>query len=693
MSEFKIGVDIGGTFTDVVLWDVAGGRTHNAKLLTTPDDPSRAVKDGVRHILDEKGVPPESVVAVIHGTTLVANALIERKGVQTGLITTRGFRDVLEIGREWRYDLFDLGIEMPEPIAGRPHRAEITERVDAEGKILTSLALGELEPIVEKFRTAGVVSIGVCLLHGYRNSEHERAVRERLAVLAPEMSVSLSSDVSAEMGEYERSSTTVADAYVRPIFRTYVERLSDGLKEMGVGCELLMILSDGRTVRHDTATEFPIRLVQSGPAAGAQAAVIYGGASGEHDLLCFDMGGTTAKACLIENAEPQRSASFEVARVFRFAEGSGLPLQIPAIDMIEIGAGGGSIARVDRLGLIRVGPDSAGADPGPACYGRGGSLPTVTDADLVLGYLDADSFLGGDMTLDRDAAVAAIRTNLAEPMGVSVEAAAWGMHETVTGNMAQAAMVHAIEKGLNVARFRIVPIGGAGPVHACSLARKMGIGRLICPPGAGVASAIGMLGSPISFEFAQTHMSRLDAVDWPTIAGMTEAMAARGRELVLNAGVDEFAIEYTVTMRYVGQGYEVDVPLDASTISGGDNATVARAFADCYHRRFGRTEDMAAEVVTWRVVVGGERPVFLKVFSGLPEVSQPEQVAESATRSVWFGPEEGYRMTSVYHRDSLVPGSAVSGPAIIEETESTLILPPMSHAKVDAASNIVVTID
>ena len=693
MSEYKIGVDIGGTFTDVVLWDVAGGRTHNAKLLTTPDDPSRAVQEGIRRILDENGVPPESVVAVIHGTTLVANALIERKGVQTGLITTRGFRDVLEIGREWRYDLFDLGIEMPEPIAGRSQRAEITERIDAEGKILTPLALGELEQIVETFRAAGVVSIGVCLLHAYRNSEHERAVRERLAVLAPKMSVSLSSDVSAEMGEYERSSTTIADAYVRPIFRTYVERLSDGLKEMGVGCELLMILSDGRTVRHDTATEFPIRLVQSGPAAGAQAAVIYGGASGEHDLLCFDMGGTTAKACLIENAEPQRSASFEVARVFRFAEGSGLPLQIPAIDMIEIGAGGGSIARVDRLGLIRVGPDSAGADPGPACYGRGSSLPTVTDADLVLGYLDANSFLGGGMALDRDAAVAAIRTSLAEPMGISVEAAAWGMHETVTGNMAQAAMVHAIEKGLNVARFRIVPIGGAGPVHACSLARKMGVGRLLCPPGAGVASAIGMLGSPISFEFAQTHMSRLDAVDWPTIARMTEAMAARGRELVLNASVEEFAIDYTVTMRYVGQGYEVDVPLDASTITGGDTATAARAFEDCYRRRFGRTEDMAVEVVTWRAAVSGERPVLLEAFSGSPEVSQPVQVAESDARSVWFGPEEGYRMTSVYRRGSLVPGSAVSGPAIVEETESTLILPPMSHAKVDAASNIVVTID
>lgn len=693
MSEFKIGVDIGGTFTDVVLWDVAEGQTHNAKLLTTPDDPSRAVQEGVRRILDENGVSPGSVVAVIHGTTLVANALIERKGVQTGLITTRGFRDVLEIGREWRYDLFDLGIEMPEPIADRPLRAEITERISADGTVLTPLAIEEIEPIVDTFHAAGVTSVGVCLLHAYRNAEHELAVRERLAVLAPDLSVSLSSDVSAEMGEYERSSTTVADAYVRPIFRTYVERLSNGLKAMGVGCELLLILSDGRTVRHDTATEFPIRLVQSGPAAGAQAAVLYGGASGECDLLCFDMGGTTAKACLIENAEPQRSSSFEVARVFRFAEGSGLPLQIPAIDMIEIGAGGGSIARVDRLGLIRVGPDSAGANPGPACYGRGGNEPTVTDADLVLGYLDPESFLGGGMALDRDAAVAAIRSRLAEPLGISVEAAAWGMHETVTGNMAQAAMVHAIEKGLNIARFRIVPIGGAGPVHACSLARKMGVDRLICPPGAGVASAIGMLGSPISCEFAQTRMSSLESVNWPAVAAMTEAMAARGQELVLNAGVDEFDVEYAVTMRYIGQGYEVEVPLDGATIRGGDMDAAADAFAECYRRRFGRTEDMPAEVVTWRVAVGGERPALLEAFSGTAEALQPVQVSPSGQRPVWFDPEEGYRTTPVFPRGALSPGAILSGPAIVEEMESTLILPPMSRAEIDAASNIIVTID
>ena len=332
MSKVRIGVDIGGTFTDVVLWNIDAGETRNTKLLTTPDDPSRAVMEGIRRILDEHSIAPADVEAVIHGTTLVANALIERKGVKTGLITTRGFRDVLEIGREWRYDLFDLAIEMPTPIAERGARAEITERLDADGNVLTPLALDELDDIAAAFQAADVQSIAVCLLHSYRNPAHELAIKNRLAEIRPDLSVSLSSVVSAEMGEYERSSTTVADAYVHPIFKRYVERLVDGLAEMTIGCDLLLVLSDGRTVRHDTARKFPIRLVQSGPAAGAQAAVLYGGVSGEHDLLCFDMGGTTAKACLIENGEPQRSASFEVARVFRIVQrvevGVELPLRV-----------------------------------------------------------------------------------------------------------------------------------------------------------------------------------------------------------------------------------------------------------------------------------------------------------------------------------------------------------------------------
>ena len=689
--HYRIGVDIGGTFTDVVLWNVAGDETRQTKLLTTPDDPSRAVIDGIKQILCDASILPQDVEAVIHGTTLVANALIERKGVKTGLITTKGFRDVLEIGREWRYDLFDLAIEMPTPLAERPVRAEVEERIDAAGNVLQKLDITKVDTIVSEFKKRGVQSIGVCLLHSYQNANHEIAIRDRLNKIAPEISVSLSSIVSAEMGEYERSSTTIADAYVHPIFKRYIQRLVTALTDMRISRDLLLVLSDGRTVTHETAIQFPIRLVQSGPAAGAQAAVLYGGLSGVDDLLCFDMGGTTAKACLIEKGEPQRSASFEVARVFRFAEGSGLPLQIPAIDMIEIGAGGGSIARLDPLGLIQVGPDSAGSDPGPVCYGKGGTEPTVTDADLVLGYLDSESFLGGAMSLDRAAARSAIKTSLADPLGISAEEAAWGIHETVTGNMAQAAAVHAIEKGLNISRFSLVPIGGAGPVHACSMARKMNVEKLICPAGAGVASAIGMLGSPISFEIAKTNLARLDSVNWPSIHKMIRDMSDRGRALIRDAGIGEEAVtvQYSAMMRYVGQGYEVEVPIEEITVKNGDVTAVAECFAESYQRRFGRTEKMPPETVTWRVVVSGPRPPLIEAVRHSTGKAAKELV-EAKRRPVWFGDLEGFVDTPVYARIPLGSGNSIEGPAVIEETESTLIIPPDFRGTMDTSLNLIV---
>ena len=689
--NYRIGVDIGGTFTDVVLWNVAGDETRQTKLLTTPDDPSRAVIDGIKQILCDANILPQDVEAVIHGTTLVANALIERKGVKTGLITTKGFRDVLEIGREWRYDLFDLAIEMPPPLAERPVRAEVEERIDAAGNVLQKLEISKVDSIVSEFKKRGVQSIGVCLLHAYQNNNHEIAIRDRLNKIAPEISVSLSSIVSAEMGEYERSSTTIADAYVHPIFKRYIQRLVTALTDMGISRDLLLVLSDGRTVTHETAIQFPIRLVQSGPAAGAQAAVLYGGLSGVDNLLCFDMGGTTAKACLIEKGEPQRSASFEVARVFRFAEGSGLPLQIPAIDMIEIGAGGGSIARLDPLGLIQVGPDSASSDPGPVCYGKGGTEPTVTDADLVLGYLDSESFLGGAMSLDRAAARSAIQMSLADPLGISAEEAAWGIHETVTGNMAQAAAVHAIEKGLNISRFSLVPIGGAGPVHACSMARKMGVEKLICPAGAGVASAIGMLGSPISFEIAKTNLARLDSVNWPSIHKMIHDMSDRGRALIRDAGIGEetVTVQYSAMMRYVGQGYEVEVPIEEITVKNGDVTAVAECFAESYQRRFGRTEKMPPETVTWRVVVSGPRPPLIEAVRHSTGKAAKELV-EAKHRPVWFGDRVGFVDTPVYARTPLRSGTSIEGPAVIEETESTLIIPPDFRGTMDTALNLIV---
>ena len=689
-EDWRIGVDIGGTFTDVVLWRDGAPSMRREKLLTTPDDPSRAVIEGIGRALSNEGIAPSQLSSVIHGTTLVANALIERRGVETGLITTRGFRDALELGREWRYNLYDLNISMPAPLAPRHRRAEVTERILADGTVETPLDEADVARAAEELAATGVEAIAVSLLHSYRNPAHEQRVGEIVAATLPGMNVSLSSDVSPELGEYERSSTVVANAYVLPIFARYVERLADALATMGYQRDLLLILSDGRCIRVETAKRYPIRLVQSGPAAGAEAARLFGELAGAEDVLCFDMGGTTAKACLIHGGEPERTARFEVARETRFAEGSGLPLQIPAIDMIEIGAGGGSIAQVDARGLVQVGPKSAGADPGPACYGKGNPLPTVTDCDLVLGYLDAGSFLAGTMPLDKAAAEAAIRTHLAEPLGVSVVDAAWGVHETVTANMAQAAAIHAIERGLDATRFAMLPIGGAGPVHACSMAAKMNIESLICPIGAGVASAIGMLAAPISFEVGRAAPCRLDALDVEATTALLADMRAEAERLVSSAGVATDAITYRTRamMRYVGQGYEIDTKFDPKDLGAVGANALADAFAEAYKARYGRVERMAPEILSWRVVGEGPRPALGEAI-GAEDNSSSSAPSANGERQVFFA--GGFVETPVYRRASLQTGHRISGPAVIEEDESTLILPPDFHLAVDAALNLIVT--
>jgi N-methylhydantoinase A len=687
-ADWRIGVDIGGTFTDVVLWREGAGDLVQVKLLTTPDDPSRAVLEGVGQALARVAIDASQLSSVIHGTTLVANALIERKGVTTGLITTAGFRDVLEIGREWRYDLFDLNIAMPTPLVPRRRRLEIKERLDATGAVVTALDLDELPGLIEALRRDAVQSVAVCLLHAYLNPAHEQAVGAAIMAAMPDVAVSLSSDVSAEMGEYERTSTTVANAYVHPIFHDYVERLVAALGELGYGRELLLVLSDGRSVGADVAVKYPIRLVQSGPAAGAEAARLFGELAGERDVLCFDMGGTTAKACLIHDGEPERTVKFEVARETRFAEGSGLPLLIPAIDMIEIGAGGGSIARIDQRGLLQVGPDSAGADPGPACYGHGNHLPTVTDCDLLLGYLDEGSFLGGKMALDRRSAEQAVKTHLADPLGIEPIEAAWGVHETVTANMAQAATIHAIERGLDATRSSMLPIGGAGPVHACSMAQKMGITRLVCPPGAGVASAIGMLAAAISFEIGRAAPSELALLDFPKTARLLTDMAAEASALVAKAGAVESQVSrrFSVMMRYLGQGYEIEVPVSLAIIEAGDGKRLLANFSEAYRARYGRSEDMPAEIISWRLAVAGPRP---NLGSALGNRSGGEgaDVAAKVQRPVWFG--DGFVETPVYARLDFSSGCTLQGPAIIEEVESTLVISADFQLSVDTALNLI----
>jgi N-methylhydantoinase A len=464
-EPYRLGVDIGGTFTDFVMIDTRSGRLFDGKVLTTPHDPSVGVLEGIETILRANGVAADEVRHVIHGTTLVANAVIERRGADVALITSAGFRDILEIGTEWRYDTYDLFMEMPEPLAPRRWRYEVPERMSPEGRVLTPLDEDAVVSVARRIAETSVTAVAISLLHGFHNPAHERRVREIVAGEAPDLVICISSDVMPEIGEYERTSTTVCNAYVLPVFERYLRRLTDGLRRMGIDKDLYLMLSDGGTVHESTAVSYPIRLVQSGPAGGVQATSVIGELAGERDVLCFDMGGTTAKACLIDDGEPLRTTEFELARVSRFKKGSGLPLRIPVIEMIEIGAGGGSIARIDHLGLVQVGPESSGADPGPACYGNGGKDAAVTDADLVLGYLAADNFLGGDMRLDVTAAEEALGRTIAQPLGVSVVEAAWAVHETVNENMAQAASIHALEKAKRISDYAMVPIGGAGPVH------------------------------------------------------------------------------------------------------------------------------------------------------------------------------------------------------------------------------------
>ena len=691
MNEpYRVGVDIGGTFTDLVMLDSRSGRLFNEKVLTTPQDPSVGVLEGMQKILDAYGAKPSEVRHVIHGTTLVANAIIERRGAKVALITTAGFRDVLEIGTEWRYDTYDLFMEMPEPLVPRRWRYEVPERIGPAGNILTELDEQAAVEVVRQIAATDAEAVAISLLHGFRNPVHEQRVRDIVKREAPHLVVCISSDVMPEIDEYERTSTTICNAYVLPIFERYLRRLTDGLHRMGIDKDLYLMLSDGGTVHESTAVSHPIRLVQSGPAGGVQATTVIGSLAGAPDVLCFDMGGTTAKACLIDAGEPLRTTEFEVARVYRFKKGSGLPLRIPVIEMIETGAGGGSIAQIDHLGLVQVGPESSSADPGPACYGRGGKRATVTDADLVLGYLAADSFLGGDMQLDVQAAKQALTENIAEPLGVSAIDAAWAVHETVNENMAQAASIHALEKAKNIAGYAMLPIGGAGPVHACNIAMKLSLPQVICPLSAGVASALGFLVSPTAFTFVQGGVVPLGELEFAAVREMLDSMEGDGRQLLLAAGItaETMQIEHMAAMRYVGQGYDVEAQINAAILAASDREAMRAAFESAYQTQFGRIEpNMPVEIVSWRVTVAGPRPsIDLTAARATAVTGEPIK----GNRQVYFGPAMGFVNVPVYDRYQLQPGNSFDGPGIFEERESTTVVPPGATSRIDAALNLVI---
>ena len=609
-KRHRVGVDIGGTFTDLVLIDDETGKRAVGKVLTTPEDPSEGVESGLVELLGREGLEAGRLGTIVHGTTLVTNALIERRGARTALLTTEGFRDALAIGTEHRYDMYDIFIEKPEPLVPRSLRYGVRERSLDDGSAMLDLDEDQVRSIIAELRERDVRAVAVSFLHSFRNPAHERRVGEILAEEAPEISVSLSSEVAPEIREYERTSTTVANVYTRPLVESYLTSLEDRLRRLGFGGSLYIMLSNGGTASVETARRFPVRLLESGPAAGALAAAFYGRATDFSDVLSFDMGGTTAKACLIEGGEPLGSSEFEVARVYRFKKGSGLPVKISVIEMIEIGAGGGSIASIGPLGLPKVGPRSAGSDPGPACYGRGGEEPTVTDADLILGYLDPDFFLGGKMQLDRDAALRALE-KIARPLGLDAVEAAWGIRQVVNENMANAARVHAVERGKDPRAYPLFAFGGAGPVHGYRVARALGVPGFIAPLGAGATSAFGFLCAPLSFDFVRSLYGRLDDLDWLEVNGALGEMEHKGRDLLRASGVAdrEVGVRRICEMRYIGQGHEVTVELPDGSLGSDDAAWLTDLYHTEYRRLYGREgPDVPLETITWRLEVSSPRP-------------------------------------------------------------------------------------
>ncbi|MBW1697643.1 MAG: hydantoinase/oxoprolinase family protein [Deltaproteobacteria bacterium] len=691
--KYQLGIDIGGTFIDLVLLDPDSGRIAVGKKLSTGSDPVRAVIEGMEEMLERENIGAQQVNKAIHGTTLITNLIIERKGAKTGLLTTKGFRDALEIGREMRYDIYDIFLELPRPLSRRRHRLEVTERLDNHGNVLIPLTRKEAERVVDELLDLGIESAAICLLHSFRNPAHEEMLRNLILAKRPRFPVSISSEVVPEVGEYERVSTTVANAYTMPVARRYLKDLDRGMKELGLGGRLYIMLSTGGITTPHTAADHPIRLLESGPAAGVLAAAWIGRQTQEPDVISFDMGGTTAKTCLIENGHPVRVNEFEAGRVYRFKKGSGLPIKIPVIEMIEIGAGGGSIASIGPMGLLKVGPESAGAEPGPACYARGGRAPTVTDADLILGYLDADFFLGGEIQLDLSLARSAFEERLAKPLDLTIEQAAWGVHEVVNENMANAARIHAVEKGLDPRRFALVAFGGAGPVHAYEVARKLKLNKIIVPPAAGVCSAFGFLLAPMSFDLSRSYVTRLDAIKWDRLNAIYEEMETTGYSLLLDAGVAPEQIRFMrwADMRYVGQGFEVQVSLPGGKFSAESVEAFRKTFEHNYKNIYQRLcEEIPIEGVNWRVVATGPSPEIdaIKWWRSADTGSNPQK----ATRKAYLPGLSDYTEVPVYDRYAMPAGYAIEGPAIIEERESTLVINGPGMASVDAFGNIIVQV-
>mgnify|MGYP002780343786 FL=1 len=687
MTAARLAVDIGGTFTDVAL--ERDERRWTAKVLTTPAAPEQGVLEGVRGVLATAGLAPADIALAIHGTTLATNALIERKGARTALLTTEGFRDVLALGNESRYDQYDLNIELPRPLVPRRWRLPVTERLDNTGRVLLPLDEAAVARQVAFMRAEGIESVAIGFLHGFVNPAHEQRAAAIIRDLWPEVPLSLSSEVSPEMREWERFSTTVANAYVQPLMARYLRRLESGLRGMGLACPLFLMLSGGGLTTLETAARFPIRLVESGPAGGAIFSAHVARQRGLERVLSFDMGGTTAKICMIDGYRPQASRSFEVARVGRFRKGSGLPLRIPVIEMVEIGAGGGSLAHVDGMGLIHVGPESAGADPGPACYGRGGTRPAVTDANLALGRYDPEHFAGGALRLHPEAARDALAAEVGGRLGLSAEMAALGVIEMVDENMANAARVHAIESGKGFEGRTIIAFGGGGPVHACRVAEKVGVRRILVPTGAGVGSAIGFLRAPVGYEVVRSLYQRFASFDVAAVNALLGAMAREAEGVVtqgsFGAPTEEGRLAY---MRYVGQGHEIAVPLPARDLTEADVREI-RALYDVEYTRFydrpvpGSDVEVLSFAVTVATRTEAVEPVADVVPALAPAPIRTQMVRDTVTGEVAEWP--------VFARTAMAPGAALAGPCIVAEDETSTLVGPGWTCRMDGLGYLELT--
>lgn len=743
---YLLSFDIGGTFTDFSLLNTRSGQLRTHKRLTTPKDPAQGVMDGVRNLLAQAKLRMSEIDTVYHATTLVANTLIERNGATVALLCTAGHRDVLEIRTEQRYDVYDLFLQYPPPLVPRYLRFPVNERTDRDGNILLAPSQSDIAALAEQLRQAKVDAVAIAFLHSYRNPTNERQVAawlgEQLAVGSGQLAVgsgqwtvegeaipapnsqpstinyqlstvhsqlSISSEVAPEIREYERTSTTVANAYVQPKVQGYLRRLEAALKAEGYGGRLYLTLSSGGNASANTAAQYPIRLVESGPAAGAVAAAYFGASAGKRDLVAFDMGGTTAKICVINNGRPELARELEVARLHRFKKGSGIPLQFPSIDMIEIGAGGGSIAKYDQLGLLKIGPESAASDPGPACYGLGGTQPTVTDANLLLGYLNPAYFAGGQMALHPDLAQTAM-TSIAggqwtvdsgqqvmddRQLSTANCQLAYGVHQLANENMALAAKIHIIEKGRDPRQYALLAYGGGGPLHGAGVAKILGASEVICPLGAGVGSAIGLLIAPMSFELAQSYPVKWDAVKLDALNAVLAALEAQGRAQLAEAGVTgDVLVERSADGRFVGQLHQLSIRLPAGDLTPEQQAAIQTEFFARYHEQYGHLPKNAAgghapiEFMSWQVTVRGPQP---QVQFARSQAAGDGASALKGHRPAYFG-DHGWHDTPVYDRYALSAGTQLTGPAIVEERESTALIHPGMSARVDGQMNLVVSL-